>query len=704
MSAPTTAPGLRERLDTVEQELAGMRAAVLRNDERLRALEAPPVTVRRHAPELLPVVEVRPLRPPRARPDAASLSDFLGGRALAWLGGVATLGGIVLLLALAISHGWIGREVRIGLAAAASAALMAAGSWLHARRGRTEAAVTMVGAATAGAFATLVVAGQVYALIPALPAVIGAMLVGALATALAVRWAGRMVAALGLIGGLVSPVLVGAPHDAATLTVLAAGVTCATCVVLWRRWGWLALATVLVSAPQWARWMIDGHGTLADLTVLVVFGSLGLVGAVFASLRRPSGRPARAAAALLVLNALILGVAGRLALGATGEVWLAGMAVAHAAIAVWRRPVIAVDDGLRRLLLAVSVVVADVAFALVLHGVAQAAAWGAGALAFGWLVRRAGADRVDAMWLQAGLGLHVALVIMRTLFELPPAALGHGPGPAALACAAILAAICVSSARLAGGERSSWRAVLDGVGLLAIAYLTAAALDGAALVAAWAAEAAALAEISTHTEDRVARTGALAFLTAATLHTAIWEVGPTALIDGVANLGGAALAVGATAAAALRMGLSTERESRLRLAMLAGAGLAPLVLGSVAITTAFQPAAAAQDLALLDLGVRQQGQVLLSALWGVAGVAGLIAGLRRNLMALRMGALALLLATVAKVFLYDLSALTSIYRVMSFFVVGGLLLGGAFAYQRLRPPPRAGHADGASQPALAIAR
>jgi hypothetical protein len=24
---------------------------------------------------------------------------------------------------------------------------------------------------------------------------------------------------------------------------------------------------------------------------------------------------------------------------------------------------------------------------------------------------------------------------------------------------------------------------------------------------------------------------------------------------------------------------------------------------------------------------------------------------------------------------------------MSFFVVGGLLLGGAFAYQRLRPPP-----------------
>ncbi|MBV8221227.1 MAG: hypothetical protein JO325_22405 [Solirubrobacterales bacterium] len=40
-------------------------------------------------------------------------------------------------------------------------------------------------------------------------------------------------------------------------------------------------------------------------------------------------------------------------------------------------------------------------------------------------------------------------------------------------------------------------------------------------------------------------------------------------------------------------------------------------------------------------------------------------------------------------FLYDLSALTSIYRVVSFFVLGALLLAEAFAYQRLRPPTTA---------------
>ncbi len=79
--------------------------------------------------------------------------------------------------------------------------------------------------------------------------------------------------------------------------------------------------------------------------------------------------------------------------------------------------------------------------------------------------------------------------------------------------------------------------------------------------------------------------------------------------------------------------------------------------------------------------------MLLSALWGAVGVAGLIAGLRKNIVALRTAALRAVTGAVAKVFLYDLSTLTSIYRVVSFFVLGGLLLTGAFARQRLRPAP-----------------
>jgi uncharacterized membrane protein len=45
------------------------------------------------------------------------------------------------------------------------------------------------------------------------------------------------------------------------------------------------------------------------------------------------------------------------------------------------------------------------------------------------------------------------------------------------------------------------------------------------------------------------------------------------------------------------------------------------------------------------------------------------------------------MTTVGKVFLYDLSALTSVYRVASFVGLGLLLLAGAFAWQRMRPRP-----------------
>ena len=45
----------------------------------------------------------------------------------------------------------------------------------------------------------------------------------------------------------------------------------------------------------------------------------------------------------------------------------------------------------------------------------------------------------------------------------------------------------------------------------------------------------------------------------------------------------------------------------------------------------------------------------------------------------------LIAVTATKVFLYDLSALDSMYRVGSLIGFGILLLFGAFAYQRVRP-------------------
>jgi uncharacterized membrane protein len=106
-------------------------------------------------------------------------------------------------------------------------------------------------------------------------------------------------------------------------------------------------------------------------------------------------------------------------------------------------------------------------------------------------------------------------------------------------------------------------------------------------------------------------------------------------------------------------------------------------------------AAAVAAIALLHLasvelvtaaGAGEQAQALLSALWAAAGVAALIAGLARDVAPLRAGALALLLAALAKVFLYDLATLDAMARVASFLALGLLLLLGAFVHARLRPP------------------
>jgi uncharacterized membrane protein len=71
-----------------------------------------------------------------------------------------------------------------------------------------------------------------------------------------------------------------------------------------------------------------------------------------------------------------------------------------------------------------------------------------------------------------------------------------------------------------------------------------------------------------------------------------------------------------------------------------------------------------------------------SAWFLVAGAALLAAGFRRQSALLRWQGLVLLAVTIFKVFLLDTSTLSRGYRSISFLVLGALLLGVSFAYQR----------------------
>jgi uncharacterized membrane protein len=80
-----------------------------------------------------------------------------------------------------------------------------------------------------------------------------------------------------------------------------------------------------------------------------------------------------------------------------------------------------------------------------------------------------------------------------------------------------------------------------------------------------------------------------------------------------------------------------------------------------------------------------------SALWITYGAALLLVGFWRKAISLRWQALVLIGFTVGKVFVYDTSSLDRIYRVLSFMILGFVLLMSSFFYQRLLKPKIAAH-------------
>ncbi len=71
-----------------------------------------------------------------------------------------------------------------------------------------------------------------------------------------------------------------------------------------------------------------------------------------------------------------------------------------------------------------------------------------------------------------------------------------------------------------------------------------------------------------------------------------------------------------------------------------------------------------------------------SAIWLVYGAALMAVGFGKRSSFIRWQSLVLIAVTIAKVFLYDVSALDKGYRILSFVALGAVLLGISFVYQR----------------------
>jgi len=581
------------------------------------------------------------------------VEQVLGQKVLAWVGAAAVVAGFVLLFAMGIKQGWIGEGARTLMAAAVSLALLMAGVWLHERRGHQQAARAAAATGICGLFMAATVASAVYDLVPTVAGLGLAFATGALATILALRWESPLMGALGVAGAVIAPVLVGAPSTTTAIVFEAVAVASAVGVLIRARWDWLLFTVIGLSAPQWLAWLFHTQSALAVVVVSIVFGVLYAAAALGFELRVGSPRLRLAALGVVTLNALMLGVAGWMRLRALGHedlalMWPAFLSSAHlaAGFAAQRSKRITSDLALTCFTLAV--LLADVAFALTVSGPMRAVGFAAGGVVMALLARRhRGADGVLA---QYGLGGHIAVSALQALHDVSMSRAGEVSTEAAVVALVAVAVGCLLSARLAEDGNDVWRYVLDTTGLAALAGVAMMTLEGPALAIAFSAQA-----------------GSILHLILAAGYALIWVVPPSGVAGhlGAAVLGGGAVAV-ATAACAF---VWPRAEPARRILALAAPAVA-LYVASVVVAS---------------LGADAQGQLLLSALWSVSGVVALILGLRRGDRTVRMGAWGLLALAVGKVFMYDLAALDSVYRVGSFMALGLLLLIAALAYQRMRP-------------------
>ena len=197
-------------------------------------------------------------------------------------------------------------------------------------------------------------------------------------------------------------------------------------------------------------------------------------------------------------------------------------------------------------------------------------------------------------------------------------------------------------------------------------------LDGTWLVIAWAITAALLA-LSTDAEERLVY-GVLGYFGLAFAHMLVFEAQPKDVFVAQSHPGSGAPAVLFVLAAGAVIAWRTP-PLRTGLTWVCGA------LGLYAATLAILEAS--EDLGGGVHSAFQRGHTAVSCLWGVVGLTLLVLGLKRGGRHLQLGGFALFGLALVKLFVYDLSFLSSIARAVSFLAVGALLVVGGFFYQRL---------------------
>ncbi len=310
--------------------------------------------------------------------------------------------------------------------------------------------------------------------------------------------------------------------------------------------------------------------------------------------------------------------------------------------------------------------------------------------------RPLGEGHVDLPAFPVLLTLGSAVLYFAQIYVMLEEPYPHGAAWVALGLAAFYVTLSrVSEARSADPvARSPLRLVQLA---LAIGFVTIAIpirLDGQWITIGWAVESAALLWVGTRMQsDLITGLGGAALML---------SIGRLVAIDDMrtethflnARLGTNAIVIailGAFAQVGAKRGDENSRQAA-RLAVVLINILALLALSrEVNDHFLFERAHGT-----LDASLGMQEAFTYSGLWMLYGALLMTLGFIRRSADLRWMALIVIAVTIAKVFLYDISELDRAYRVVSFIVLGVLLLGISFMYQRgwIQMP----HDDAAADP------
>jgi uncharacterized membrane protein len=299
-------------------------------------------------------------------------------------------------------------------------------------------------------------------------------LIGVVGAMIAIRWQSQFVAALGILGALAAPVLVGGDTSTLALAFMVIALIATVAVLVWQRWGWLAIGAFLISAPQLAAWAVDEDGLPLPLAVLALNWCLFVVAAIGFELRVPTSALRASSASVLLVNAGFTVALGWYLIDDRGSstgatAWVLALTVAHIVLGglSFRERM---SGEIAALLVAVGVGLSGVTLALALDGPALVVGWSAEAAILAWVARRTGEQRALVF-----SGAFLALAALYALTEeAPPDALVDGVGDLGQALVAVLS---VGVAALIMGvlvERADLRMVL--LAFAAVAFLYAPSL------------------------------------------------------------------------------------------------------------------------------------------------------------------------------------------------------------------------------------